>query len=770
MERFAETIIRLRIPILLIVLGLTVWLASYVPRIRFDSSSDGSVPLGDPEQAFFEETIETFGNDQVSVVVVDVPGEVDVFNRQTLEQIERLTYSIQKVEAVEEVISLTNARYLTGADIIETPLVIPEIPQNSEEMNSLRDFVLDNDLFLKTLVSEDGKAAAINIFVRDYPDSVLIALDIDGRIQDIIEAEQGPEHLHYAGLTYTRRVINATMHRDLRIFVPLTLALITLILFLTFRSFRGVLLPLLTVAISTTCTVGLLGLFNKPMSLVMTILPPLLIAIGSSYSIHVVSHFNDGIRNNLGSRDSARGALKDLTLPMTMTAFTTIVGFGSLLVNPIPNISKMGLFAMIGIAFTFLIALTVLPSILSLLRMPRVRQLKAKSTDILDNFLGWLAGFNQRRRAWVAVMAFLVAAVSVWGTLIVKVDTNFLSYFDEESDIRKTTDIISEKLAGASTFFLVIDGKEPDSMKRPELLRSVDRIQQYMEEMPGVDKTVSIVGHLKRLHSALNYDDPDSLIVPGHEGVIEEELLLFSISHDPGAIERYVNGDFSQITVFARTSLVGSSDILGALRQITDFARSELPPGYNAKPTGTLVVLTHATEAVSRGQRDSLALALVIIFIVMTVLFRSLRAGFLSMIPNALPILIVFGMMGWSGTTLNLGTSIIACTAIGISVDDTIHFMTDYGRRMRKKRDSRLALEGTILAIGRPLIYTSVTLFFGFLILSLSNFQMISSVGFLTGTTMLTALGADLVLLPVILTSTRALGRQPEGAEDTPRS
>jgi predicted RND superfamily exporter protein len=761
MASYANVVVRLRIPILLATLAGTIWFASYIPEIQFDSSSDGSVPDGDPEQAFFEETIETFGNDQVSIVVVDVPGEEGVFNRGTLEKIDRLTHAIEEVEGVEEVISLTNARYLKGSgEMLDTPLVVPEIPDNQADMKDLRDFVLGNDLFLKTLVSSDGQASAINIFVKDYPDSQLIALDIDGKIQVILEEEQQPESLHYAGLTYTRRVINSTMHRDLKIFVPLTLVLITLVLILTFRSFRGVILPLLTVTISTTCTLGLLGLLNKPMSLVMTILPPLLIAIGSSYSIHVVSHFNENVRNNIGSRESARLALQDLGFPMAMTAFTTIIGFGSLVVNPIPNISKMGIFAMAGIAFTFLIALTVLPSILSLLRTPRVHQLKKDSSDLMSSLLGWLAGFNQRRRAWIVVFALLVTAVSVWGLLIVRVDTNFLSYFDEESDIRQTTDIISDKLAGASTFFLVVDGKEPDSMKRPDLLRSVDRILQFMEALPGVDKTVSIVGQLKQLHMALNYDDPDSLVVPGDQGVIEEELLLFSISNDPAAIERYVNGDFSQITVFARTSLVGSSEILSTLKKVEDYAAQELPSGYTAKPTGTLVVLTHATEAVSRGQRDSLVLALVIIFIVMTALFRSLRIGFLSMIPNALPILIIFGMMGWSGTTLNLGTSIIACTAIGISVDDTIHFMTDFKRRIRKGRKRRLAMEETVKTVGRPLIYTSVTLFFGFLILSLSNFQMISSVGFLTGTTMLTALTADLILLPVILISTRSLDKE----------
>lgn len=758
MERLAGLIIRLRWIVLILAAGGTVWLGSHISRIQFDSSSDGSVPRGDPEQAFFNETIDTFGNDQVSVVVVDASASGGIFSARTLQKIERLTRAIDRIVGVEEVVSLTNGRYLTGAgEMLETPPIVSTIPESADSLADLREFVLGNELFLKTLVSEDGAAAAINVFVRDYPDSQLVAMDIDGQIKALIAEEQGPEDLHYAGLTYTRRVINDTMHRDLKLFVPLTIVLIMIVLFLTFRSLRGVFLPLLTVAMSTIGTMGLLGLLQKPMSLVMTILPPLLIAVGSSYSIHVVTHFNELRRRGKGSREAARETMAELSTPVTMTALTTIIGFGSLLVNPIPNISKMGLFAMAGIAITFLVTLTVLPAVLSLLKTPPQKARPSAALDLMDRFLGSVAGFNENRRVLVGVLGGLVLVVSVLGMFGLRVDTNFLSYFDKKSDIRLTADIISEKLAGASTFFLVIDGLNEDSVKQPALLQAVDRIQAHMETVPGVDKTVSLVGHLKRLHSAINYDHPESLLVPDDAGIIEEEILLFSISHDPGAMERYVNGDFSQLTIFARTNLIGSAEILAALDDVEAFARAELPDGYTAKSTGTLVVLTRATEAIARGQRDSLALALVIIFIVMTILFRSLRAGMLSMIPNAFPILIVFGLMGWTGTTLNIGTSIIACVAIGISVDDTIHFMTDYSRRMREGRDRRRAARESVHAIGRPMVYTSITLFFGFLILSLSKFQMISAVGMLTGITMLTALGADLVLLPAILISTRPL-------------
>lgn len=767
MDRLANAILRLRIPILALAIAATAWLGSYIPRIQFDSSSDGSIPRGDPEQAFFEEAIETFGNDQVSMAVVVASGPDGVFTKGTLEKIDRLTRAIEKIEGVQEVVSLTNARYLTGADgILETPLVVPEITGDPQALRDLRGFVLGNDLFLKTLVSADGKAAAINVFLRDYPDAELLALDIDGKIQALLEKEKGPEELHYAGLTYTRRVINATMHRDLGIFIPLSLLFITLVLLLTFRNIRGVTLPLLAMAMSIVLTMGLIGFLEKPFSLVLTVLPPFLIAVGSTYSIHALSHFNDHLRSgaHVTGKEAARLTLVDILTPVTMSAFTTMIGFGSLIVNPIPNIQKMGLFSTIGTGLTFLVSITVVPSILSLVRRPRVSARTGRSGDRMESFMLGLAAFIEKHRGLLALSVVFVTGLSLWGFFRMKVDTNFLSYFDEKTPIRKTTDIIARNLAGASTFYLVVDGKEPDSMKRPELLHAVDRIQSYMESLPGVDKTVSIVGHLKRLHMALNYDDPDSMIVPADAGIIEEELLLFSIAHDPAAMERYVNGDYSKMTVFARTSLVGSSEILGTIKKIADYARDVLPAGYTAKPTGTLIVLTHAAESVATGQRDSLLSALGLIFLVMAVLLRSFWAGFLSMLPNIFPIVVVFGIMGFAGISLNIGTSIIACTAIGVAVDDTIHFMTEFGHQMRKKDDRRLAMREIFRWIGKPVIYTSITLFFGFLILAISDFEIISSVGVLTGITMITAIVGELAILPLLLLSTRVMSRKTHAA------
>ncbi len=612
--------------------------------------------------------------------------------------------------------------------MLETPLVVPEIPGDRQGMQDLRKFVLGDELFLKTLISADG--------------------------------EQGPEELHYAGLTYTHRVINATMHRDLRIFVPLTLVFISVVLLVTFRNLRGVALPLLAMVMSIVLTMGLIGFLEKPFSLVLTVLPPFLIAIGSTYAIHVMSHFDNHMRDHPpgGSREAARLTIEGLILPVAMSTFTTMIGFSSLIINPIPNIQKMGLFSTIGTVLAFIVTVTVLPSILSLVRKPRLKVRGEKSGDATGRFLAWLVRSIERYTIWIGISLVLVMAISVLGFTRIKVDTNFLSYFDEDTEIRKTADIITEKLAGASTFYLVVDGREPDSMKRPELLRAVDRIQEYMESLHGVDKTVSIVGHLKRLHMALNYDDPDSMIVPGNEGVIEEELLLYCISHDPAAMERYVNGDFSKMAVLARTSLVGSSEILGTIRKLSDYAAGVLPPGYTAKPTGTIIVLTYAAESIAKGQRKSLISALLLIFIVMALLLRSFSAGFFSMLPNIFPILIVFGIMGFTGITLNIGTSIIACTAIGIAVDDTIHLMIEFRRDMEKTRDQKLALRGIFQSIGRPVIFTSVTLFFGFLILSVSDFEIISSVGFLTGITMLTALVGDLVMLPILLLATKVMG------------
>ncbi len=771
MDRLSHWIIKYRLAVIAASLAVTVWLAAYVPRVTFDTSQDGIIPHGDPSQKYYKETIDTFGNDVVSVAVVVAKGPEGVFDPATLTKIDRLTEDITAIPGVHEVVSLTNASYLKGSgDFLETLPVVPEIPADLPAARALREQVLGNKLFHKTLVSVDGKAAAINIFIDDLPDSALVALNVDGKVRGLLDRYRGPEELYYAGLSNTRRIINETMRRDLKVLVPISLLFIGVILLLTFRSPAGVLLPLLNVTLATLWTVGLIGLTGVPISLITIMLPPLIIAVGSAYAIHFVTEHKEELAKGTPHREAALHVLRLLFAPVFLSIFTTLIGFGSQLGNSIPNIRTMGVFATAGISFAGLLALTVVPAILSFGRStgrPAPRPAGATASRAprvkrdMTHHLGNLGGFAVTQRWPVIAATFLATAASVWGASRMKIDTDFLSYFRRDSEIRRTTDLIAKNLAGAATFYIVIDGHQAESMKRPDVLHAIDDLQRFMEKQPGIDKTASIVDHMKLLHMALNNDDPVYERIPETQGIIEEELLLFMISRDPGALARYVNGDFSQISIFVRSRLVGTHEIRDATKRIEEYAKTHLPAGIEAHPTGTIIVLSNALEAIAIGQATSLGSALVIIFLTIAIYLRSIKAGILAMIPNLVPIAMVFGIMGFAGITLNIGTSIIASMALGIAVDDTIHLLIRYKRALLAGSSPGDAILAVLVEGGKPIVYTGITLCLGFLILALSDFAIIRAVGILTGITMITGILVELFLTPSLLSLVPLIGRKP---------
>jgi predicted RND superfamily exporter protein len=767
MTAFYRALIRLRLPVIVAGVAVTLWLGWHIPEVQFDTSTASSVPPNDESLRFYDEVIETFGNDLVSVVVVVADGADGVFAPETLTRIDRLTRAIEGIRGVQDVISLTNAVYLKGAEgWLETPPIVAEIPRTPAEVESLREFVLANELFHKTMVSVDGSAAAINVFVRSLPDSQLIDLDIDGKILALIDEHRGSDDVYYAGYTHTRRIVNETMRRDMTRLGPIAGAMIALILAISFRSPVGVLLPVLNVSMAVIWTIGFIGFTGRSISLVSSMLPPLLVAVGSAYSIHVVADFFDVFRREGNAKQAMLVTMREVAMPVLVTALTTVIGFASLTLNEIPNIRTMGMFAATGVVFCALIALTVIPALLSYVRSPRAAGRKRRSSPVVDRVIDRAGHFAGARGLVVIVGTAVLLIVAVIGLLRVKADTDMLSFFRPDSEIRVTTDLIAEHLAGASTFYLAVDGKEPNSMTRPDVLRAIDDVQRYMESLPGIDKTASVVDQVKLLHRALNDDDPAFEIIPEDQGIIDEEILLFSISHDPTAIERYVNGDFSQLSVFVRSRLVGSSEISETLEQIEEYAAQRMPAGVTARPTGTIVVMTASMQAVVAGQRNSLVMAMGIVLLLMTLLFRSLRAGLLAMIPNLVPILLLFGIMGWSGITLNIGTSIIAAMVIGIAVDDTVHYLVRFNRAVRRGRSQQEATLDAMNEAGKPIIFTSMTLCLGFMIMIASDFEVTRWVGMLTAITMITALLADLLVLPAVLLKLPPVFRPGKPASD----
>ncbi len=763
MERVYHLIVQRPKSILLFILLLTVFLGYHAGHIRLDSSVESLLPQGSPENQYYEEVRRLFGSDEVGVIGLIADN---IYTPEVLQKIKRLTDEIKKVDGVEDVISLTSA-VDPVADVVEPPLLVPQIPTTATALAGLKKTLSERPIYLKNLVSPDGRAAAINIFFANINDDEFFRLGIDDSIQALVAKENGPEKLYYTGLPHFKVYSARAMWDDLTLFVPATLLLIIIVLFFCFHSLRGVLLPTLTVVVSLTWTLGIMVLAGSSLSLGSIALPPLVLVLGTAYSLHVVAEYYELALPGRPVPEVGLETLRTTVTPLFIAAFTTVLGFLSLMVNEIVSIQELGLYASIGIASAFLLSIVLVPASLALLRLPARREesFSPRVTAVLRK-LGHLSTHHRRL---VMVVALFITIVSLWQSFAIRVDSNFQSFFRETDPIRQATDAINQYLTGSMAFYVVIDGQEQDIIKKWDTLRRLKDLQLYIDSLAGVDKTVSFVDYCEMLDRGAQ-EGGGGLVVSAEGELVEAppegqrttfwenpdqlKAVMQLVAGSPKSFARVANQDFSRTNILVRTTLSRSSDIAATVEQIEAFAKDRFPPELKVHSTGNLILLTHTTGNIISGQIQSLALTAGIIFVLMAAMFLSVRVGVIAMVPNVFPLCVFFGLMGASGAVLNFGTNIIASVALGIAVDDTVHLMHRLSSEVRATESQEKAMLETLSTVGKPALYASLILCLGFLTLCTSTFVPIQEFGFLSATTIVVGLLGEIALLPALLATT----------------
>jgi predicted RND superfamily exporter protein len=550
------------------------------------------------------------------------------------------------------------------------------------------------------------------------------------------------------------------------------LLFIVLVLFLCFRSLRGVLLPTLTVIVSLIWTMGIMVLSGGALSLGSIALPPLVLVIGVAYSLHVVAEYYELARPDRSPKEVVLETLRTLNTPALMAALTTVLGFFVQALNPIVSIREMGIYSSLGITLAFVFSLTLVPALLAMLRLPNRR---------VDTFAPGLSARLRRltrtvmqRRSLVIAACTIVSLLAFSQIPTIQVDSDFQSFFRPSDPIRQATDVVSRQLAGSMAFNVVIDGTTRDVMKQWETLRRIRTLQEAIDGLPGVDKTVSFVDYCLLIDrgvqeggGGLEVSPEGELIEPSAQPSGKKTTFLDNpeqlkgvmqlFAGRPKALALVVNSEFSRTNILVRTSLSGSNDIAATVDKIRTLAAEILPPELKAHPTGSLILLTKTTGDIVSGQAQSLTLTAVVIFLLMAAMFLSARIGVIAMIPNLFPIVIFFGLMGVTGVPLNFGTNIIASIALGLAVDDTLHIMCRLSSELRGTDKEGDALIETLSTVGKPALYYSALLVLGFLTLGTSTFVPIQEFGLLSSATIVIGVIGELLLLPALLTTTRII-------------
>jgi predicted RND superfamily exporter protein len=735
-------------------------------RLSIDPSGEPLLPADDPEQDVYREAVRDFGDDEVYVIAMEAD---DVFSAAQLGRLRRISDAIEHLPGVRHVQSLvdvTSFRWVPEQEWIEVRPLIETVPTAPAALAELRSRALSNPLYLRTVVSEDGRTAALNVSFRKMTDKEFISAGIDASISQILAGETVPGvRFHVAGRPHVKTHVYQTMLADLRLLVPLAIFAMAAVLAIATGSFRSVLLPLGSVLIAVIWTFAAVALLQRPLTVLTTLLGPNLIVVGSVYGVHVLARFGEEAAEHHDPRIAGERTLEHMLLPVLIAGITTLIGYGSLMITNVPAVFEYGTFCVYGLAASTLLSLTFVPAISVLLPLPRQAAATAREgarrrprlTDrveaAVDRLLERLSQRSQRHASGAIAFWSLLSVASLVVIPRVAIDTDYLSFFDANAPVRRDFESVNRLLAGAVPLYVVVDGGAPGAFREPSALRSLEAVETQMATLPGVTHTVSMVDTLRVLNRVMEEDDPAAEHLPDSRSAVAELLNLVP----KGELSRLATTNQERVNLVVRTGEVGSAAVRRLVVALEDvLAKAGLAPGMSAHVTGNAILVSRSSDAIAWGQANSVFLAALTILVLLTVMLRSLKLGLIAMAPNVIPVVLFFGLLGAGVATLSLPTSLIASVALGISIDDTVHYLVRYRSERERGAEPEEAIRITSIQIGRPMSTAALMLILGFLVVGLSGFATLRQFGLLSAGTMAICLATDLILLPALLIRTRA--------------
>ncbi|MDJ0849485.1 MAG: MMPL family transporter [Myxococcota bacterium] len=722
-------------------------------RVVLDASEEPLMVRGDPARDVYDHAVRTFGGDDTYVVAMQTE---DVFTPDHLAALRRVAEEVLGLPGVRRAESLADIhayRYDAAEDRLEITRLVRDIPTQPQELADLRRRALTDPIYPKLVVSKDGRTAAINIYLRRMSDRQFVEQRLDERIRAIAAQEAAPERrFWFTGRPHIKSRTHRVMVADLVRLIPLSVVVAAVVVFALTASPRGVLLPLGACLTAVLWTFGLLAALDVPLNLITLVLGPTLIALGGLYGVHVIGRYDVEFVSAAGPREAALGTLDYCWLPVVLAGFTTCVGFGALMLADVQATRELGLFALFGVACLTLVSISGVPAALALLPLP-ASAARPPARAAIEHLLEAAAKLAARRPGRVLAAWALLAGGAALALPRIVIDTDYLTYFDRSSPVRVHFTAVDRLLIGPVPLYVTFSGEKEAAFRDPEALRALERIQRRIDALPGVSGSLSMVDILRKLNRYMERDDPAEERIPDSAGAVSD--LVFLVPKDQ--MRRFASSNHGAANILVRTGRQGSRAIRELEARIREvLAGEDALSGLEAQVTGNAVVLNRSADHVAGDQLMSVGFAAITILVLISGVFRSLRVGLLAMVPNGVPVLVFFGLLGAGVAPLSLPTGLIGCVALGVAIDDTMHLLVSYRRSRQDGDPPERAVAVTLHRVGRPVLVTSIMLVAGFLTVTLSGFATIRQFGALTALTMAICLATDLLLLPALLVRTRA--------------
>lgn len=727
---------------LVLLVGVLVFTAVLLPgarNTRLDYDFEKFFPLEDPETQFFNEHRERFATDN-DFVLVALCNREGIYQADFLKKVQEVTDSIRLLPNIDTAFSILDMRRMVGST--DYPYLDLSTP-DSLWFDSLA-IAVSPDL-MGNMVGMDHQSLCI--YVKHIDRLPKEGCDQLADQLERLKVTFNFDDWHHAGRAVGQSYYMRLMLSELALFLMLSIALLVVFLVIAFRSLWGVVIPILVVIMAAAWTLGLMGWLKQPINLILTVMPTILFVVGMSDVVHIVSKYLDELRGGNQKVKALQKAVKEVGIATLLTSFTTAVGFLTLLTSSIQPIREFGIYTAIGVVLAFVLSIVLLPAFLLLLPRPKV--VRKREAPFWDQVLRQSFVWTIRNRKSVLVGAVVTMGLCVWGISFLGVNNFLLEDLKDGDEMKRHFLYLEEHYSGARPFELSVTSKDTTSLLTYEHMQQIDSLEKIVVDVYGLHYLFSPVTPFKAANRAKAYGSNKKYVFPSSQKDFKKtrKRLKKLFAQE---MKLFVTEDETCLRIQGRVPDLGGRQFK-MLNQEFDARVKRDFPNLEVAQTGTAYLIDKNNRYLSTSMMQSLIIAFFVIAAIVGVIYRSFKMVLISLVPNIFPLLMIAGFMGFVGIDIKVTTSIIFTIAFGIAVDDTIHFISKLKLELIKGRTLVYAVKRTYLSTGRAIVLTTAILCSGFMTLVFSAFMSNYYIGLLITLSLVFAVVADLLLLPVLV-------------------
>jgi len=710
MLKFSLVEFSVRHPKLVVSLTIIFTLAfmTQFPKMRTDTNPKNMLPATSDVRVWNDEVDKTFALYE-DMIVLGIAREQGILTSETLGRIARITDELLKIKGVaaRDVTSFPTITNVTSeAGTLKVAPLMAEVPKTESDIGNLRKMLFENPLFIDRIISKDGKTTAVYVPLEKGANGKEVA----DRIREIVKKEKGDEKYYIAGDPVARDTFGAEMFKLMAIFAPIAGMVMLVVRYLMFRDVFLSITLMMDAMISMIWSMGLLIALGFPIHIMSSMAPVFLMAIATD-SIHIFNEFYFRYRETKDKRAAIVETMHAVGRPVRYTALATAAGFAVLLFMSIVPVRVFGGLVAFGTVALRILSFSFIPAMFTFVNEKNIEK-AAQGEDVSlstsSRFLKGLAGVGAYRPRTTVLVGLVLGVVAIVGVTRIVVNNNMVEWFKSGSDIRVADTEINKALGGTSIGYIVAVSKEEDFVKHPETLRYIASLQRHLETLAVVGKTFSVADYVKRINRVLHDDDPAFDVIPETKEAVGQYLFLFSMSAKPSDLNNVVDYPFSRANIWIQLKTWDARAMEDVIRAVDDYKKAH-PIPLELKPAGIAYFNLVWNREVLRDMVQGFLMALIVVFGILIFNFRSFKWAVVSYVPLLFTILLIYGVVGFSGKRFDMPISVLSCLSLGMAVDFSIHFISRFKQKLgesselgARSSNADLIIESLLWTAARP--------------------------------------------------------------------